>query len=85
MEEFGEVYDLQAKVQTLEKKVEYLMRFVGAKYSDDTIPAVETDVIALLRQDKEIEAIKVYREATGMGLKEAKDAVEAIARAEALR
>ena len=32
----------------------------------------------LLQQDKKIEAIKVYREATGCGLKEAKDAVESI-------
>jgi ribosomal protein L7/L12 len=32
----------------------------------------------LLQQGNKIEAIKVYREATGCGLKEAKDAVEAI-------
>ena len=33
-----------------------------------------------LRRGKMIEAIKIYREVTGVGLKEAKDAVEAIAR-----
>jgi hypothetical protein len=33
----------------------------------------------LLRQRKKIEAIKAYRAAAGLGLKEAKDAVEAIA------
>ena len=33
-----------------------------------------------LRQGKMIQAIKIYREVTGVGLKEAKDAVEAIAR-----
>jgi ribosomal protein L7/L12 len=35
-------------------------------------------VKALMQQGNKIEAIKVYREATGTGLKEAKDAVEAL-------
>jgi len=33
----------------------------------------------LLQDGKKIEAIKVYRQATGVGLKEAKESVEAIA------
>jgi ribosomal protein L7/L12 len=33
-----------------------------------------------LRRGKKIQAIKIYREATGVGLKQAKDAVEAMAR-----
>ncbi|MFF4356641.1 ribosomal protein L7/L12 [Streptomyces sp. NPDC001604] len=37
------------------------------------------EVNALLRDGKKIQAIKVYREATGAGLKEAKDAVEKLA------
>jgi ribosomal protein L7/L12 len=36
----------------------------------------------LLHQGQKIEAIKLYRERTGVGLKEAKDAVEAIQRGE---
>lgn len=44
-------------------------------------PADVTDQIAtLLHQRRKIEAIKLYRDATGAGLKEAKDAVEAIDR-----
>ncbi|MEZ4651089.1 MAG: ribosomal protein L7/L12 [Candidatus Eisenbacteria bacterium] len=39
---------------------------------------VEARVRALLAQKKKIEAIKLYREATGCGLKEAKEAVEAL-------
>ena len=34
------------------------------------------EVNALVRDGKKIQAIKVYREATGAGLKEAKDAVD---------
>ena len=35
-------------------------------------------IIALLREGQKIAAIKLYREKTGLGLREAKDAVEAI-------
>jgi ribosomal protein L7/L12 len=34
------------------------------------------EVTALLRQGKKIQAIKAYRESTGAGLAEARDAVE---------
>ena len=38
----------------------------------------EEELLALLEQGQKIEAIKLYRERTGAGLKDAKDAVEAI-------
>jgi large subunit ribosomal protein L7/L12 len=37
-------------------------------------------IVSLLKQGRKIEAIKLYREQTGLGLKEAKDAVEQIER-----
>ncbi len=37
-----------------------------------------SEVQALVAQGNKIQAIKVYRENTGLGLKEAKDAVEAL-------
>jgi hypothetical protein len=40
----------------------------------------EGEILALVRDRKKIEAIKIYRARTGIGLREAKDAVEAIAR-----
>jgi ribosomal protein L7/L12 len=46
-------------------------------------PAVDSQILALLREGQKIQAIKLYRENTGKGLREAKDAVEAIARGEA--
>ena len=42
----------------------------------------EEQIKALLFQGNKIAAIKIYREGTGVGLKEAKDAVEAIERGE---
>ena len=40
---------------------------------------VEWDLISLLEQGREIDAIKLYREQTGSSLKQAKEAVERIA------
>ncbi|HEV2969527.1 MAG TPA: ribosomal protein L7/L12 [Pirellulales bacterium] len=39
----------------------------------------EQEIVSLLEQGRKIAAIKVYRERTGAGLKEAKEAVEAVA------
>ena len=45
------------------------------------IPAERHDQITdLLRQNRKVEAIRIYRETTGVGLKEANDAVEEIAK-----
>ncbi len=46
--------------------------------NEDLVQQIRT----LVEQDKKIEAIKVYRGLTGAGLREAKDAVEAIQRGE---
>ncbi len=67
---------------------------VGLKEAKDAVEALEAgrqpaapaspeedaDVLALMQDGKKIGAIKVYRERYGVGLKEAKDAVEALAR-----
>jgi hypothetical protein len=39
----------------------------------------ETELLDLLRRGRKIDAIKLHRQRTGAGLKEAKDAVEALA------
>jgi ribosomal protein L7/L12 len=53
--------------------------FMGAAPGAPTGPAgANPEIVRLLRANQKIEAIKVYRDATKCGLKEAKDAVEAI-------
>ncbi len=44
----------------------------------------DADVLDLLRAGQKIRAIKLYRDKTGVGLAEAKNAVEALARANGL-
>jgi len=48
--------------------------------SETEIPA---DALAALKRGNKIEAIKLMRQSTGLGLKESKDAVEARLRADA--
>ncbi|HEX9366348.1 MAG TPA: ribosomal protein L7/L12 [Vicinamibacterales bacterium] len=43
-------------------------------------PAADTLIRSLLQERRKIDAIKALREGTGLGLKEAKDRVEAIER-----
>jgi hypothetical protein len=43
-------------------------------------PSAETEIRALLQQRRKIHAIKLLREHTGLGLKEAKDRIDALDR-----
>jgi len=48
--------------------------------SGEPTDGVESRILAELQAGRKISAIKIYREMTGMGLKEAKEAVEELAR-----
>jgi hypothetical protein len=56
--------------------------FCGTVFPGATAPkradGAPPGVVEALRGRNKIEAIKLYREATGLGLKESKDAVEAL-------
>jgi ribosomal protein L7/L12 len=55
------------------------------RLSDEHNFGLKVEIAALLQAGNKIQAIKVYREATGVGLKEAKDAVEAFEQGQMLR
>jgi ribosomal protein L7/L12 len=65
----------------IERKLDLVMQHLGLHdsafhHAAPPGPDPLTEVLALIAQGKKIQAIKVYRERTGVGLKEAKDAVE---------
>jgi len=64
------------RLAAIERKLDLIMKHHGI-----IEPRIEEpDVVQELMQGRKIQAIKIYRERTGVGLAEAKDAVEKIAR-----
>ena len=60
------------RLDRVERKVDLILDNLGINVQ----PLVIDGVAELLAAGRKIEAIKLYRERTGMGLKEAKDAVD---------
>ncbi|MEU5153566.1 ribosomal protein L7/L12 [Glycomyces sp. NPDC021274] len=74
-------YDPTAEaLARIERKLDLVMQHLGLHDHAPPAPDPLADVRHLARQGKKIQAIKVYREHTGVGLKEAKDAVEQLER-----
>jgi ribosomal protein L7/L12 len=70
--------DRQAqRLAAVERKLDLIMTHLGIREPEPDLPAA---VLQELLAGRKIQAIKEYREATGVGLKEAKDAVELLAR-----
>ena len=70
---------LQKRVLDLEIRLQKVQDHIG--FVADANPAITDDVKVLARTPgSKIAAIKLYRQQTGAGLKEAKDAVERMAR-----
>ncbi|WP_039796611.1 ribosomal protein bL12 [Nocardia araoensis] len=77
---------LERKVDALHAKLDLIMAHLGIEAPASVAPPRPVSAVprgdgmaeidALLAQGKKIHAIKRYRELTGCGLKEAKDAVE---------
>jgi hypothetical protein len=68
-----------ARLRRLEAKVDLILSELGLEYLQPVTPGLLSDEVKALADDpaKKIQAIKLYRDQTGAGLKEAKDAVEA--------
>ncbi|MEV6596204.1 ribosomal protein L7/L12 [Actinoplanes sp. NPDC051346] len=70
--------DHQARrLAAVERKLDLVMGHLGIREPEPDAPGA---VLRELLAGRKIQAIKLYREATGVGLKEAKDAVELLAR-----
>jgi ribosomal protein L7/L12 len=67
----------EARLARLEQRVAAIAAHVGAP--SELAPSGSADVLALLDEGNRIGAIKLYREQTGAGLEEARDAVEELA------
>ena len=63
-----------ANLLRLERKIDLILEHLGL----DLNQGVREKIMEIMKADKKIEAIKIYREQTGAGLKEAKDYVESL-------
>jgi ribosomal protein L7/L12 len=65
------------RLAAVERKLDLVMTHLGIREAEPDVPGA---VLQELLSGRKIHAIKEYREATGVSLKEAKDAVELLAR-----
>jgi hypothetical protein len=72
---------IRSRIEVLsrvEAKLDLLLKQANIKF--DPYANVPLDIVQALRAGKKIEAIKLYRQSSGVGLKEAKDFVEEVER-----
>ena len=67
------------RLARLERKLDSILRHLNIPYVDPTSPEGLSEEVQQLADDPatKIQAIKLHREQTGLGLKDAKEAVEA--------
>jgi ribosomal protein L7/L12 len=72
-----EIQQLRSRVNEMEDRLKALYRHLNLEYADPgSDPAMSPQVQDALRRGNKIEAIKIYREMTGVGLAEAKNAID---------
>src|SRR5881398_3747477 len=74
---YGRIIQLEAKVHRMEAMMQALLIRLGIDPAEVTPPENRAIREALL-SGKKIQAVKLYRELYGVGLKDAKDAIDAM-------
>ena len=65
-----------AKLRRIDRKLDAIIQNLGIELPESVVSGLSSEVCRLADAGQKIEAIKLHREETGVGLKEAKDAVE---------
>ena len=73
-----EIIKLKQRVRTLEHQLSFILDHLQLTPPREPEPRVSPEILDLVREGRKIEAIKVYREETGVGLKEAKDFIDSL-------
>lgn len=71
-----EIALLRNRVVRLEAQVDFLYKHLNVIFTENSHESDDPRIVAALRANNLVEAIKHYREKTGAGLAEAKSAVE---------
>jgi len=73
-----DISSLYQRVAKLERQIAFLLEKNGLEYREERNAGVPPEILALVRQGKKMEAIKLYREQTRVGLKEAKEFIDSL-------
>ena len=74
-----EIQQLRSRINELEDRLKILYRHLNLEYSDSASDLLLSPQIqAAIRNGNKIEAIKIYREMTGLGLAEAKAVIDKV-------
>ncbi len=72
-----DIIALKARIEELETRLKFLYRRLNIEYADpNSDPVLSPKIQDALRSGNKIEAIKIYREMTGVGLAEAKQVID---------
>jgi hypothetical protein len=74
----NDVPNLNARLAKLERQVEFILKHLELDYVDKPGAGVSPEILYQVQRGNKIEAIKLYREQTGLGLKEAKDFIDTL-------
>ena len=74
----NEIFQLRQRITKLENQIAFILHQQGLIYPEEQNMGVSSEIMNLMRQGKKIQAIKLYRQETGVGLKQAKDFVDAL-------
>lgn len=72
-----DIIALKARIAELEDRLKFLYRHLNIEFlENNSDPISSPQIQAALREGNKIAAIKIYREMTGVGLAEAKQAID---------
>ena len=72
-----DIITLKARIAELEDGLKFLYRHLNIEFLDNNSdPVLSPQIQTALREGNKIAAIKIYREMTGVGLAEAKQAID---------
>ena len=73
----NDIIALKARIAELEDRLKFIYRHLNIEFiENNSDPVSSPQIQAALREGNKIAAIKIYREMTGVGLAEAKQAID---------
>jgi hypothetical protein len=73
-----EIFLLRQRVDRLERQIAFLLEKNDLEYHEEPTAGVPPEILELVRRGEKIKAVKLYRQHTFVGLKEAKEFIDSL-------